>query len=72
MLFFVDDVAIVATGKNLAETHNKLQNVMTRTDGVLYWVATHNCEFSVKKFQLLNFTRKTILHPFIIKNHDKP
>src|ERR1700679_2461019 len=51
-LLFVDDTAIIATGKNFNETHAKLKDIMTRAGGVFEWAETHNCEFGIDKFQL--------------------
>jgi hypothetical protein len=62
-LLFVDDATIIATGKNFTKTHEKLRNMMNRPKGVFEWAKTHNCEFGVEKFQLLDLTRKTIPHP---------
>jgi ribonuclease HI len=62
-LLFVDDATIIATGKDFTETHEKLRNMMNRPKGVFEWAKTHNCEFGVEKFQLLDLTRKTIPHP---------
>ena len=64
ILLFVDDAAVIVTGKYLTETHKKLHNIMDR---VLKWANTHNCKFGIEKFQLLNFTKKTTPHPFIRK-----
>ena len=62
---FVDDAAVIVTGKTIAETHKKLQNIMTKTNGILDWAVTHNCKFGINKFQLVDFTKKTTQHPFI-------
>ena len=35
---------------------------MNRTDGVFAWAKTHNCEFGIEKFQLLDISRKMIPH----------
>jgi ribonuclease HI len=67
ILLFVDDAAIIVTGKNFTENHEKLKNIMTRDNGVLNWATSHNCEFNIEKFQLLDFSKKLIPHPFLIK-----
>ena len=67
ILLFIDDTAVVITGKSLTETHKKLHDVMDRTSSVLKWANTHNCKFGIKKFQLLDFTKKMTPHPFIRK-----
>jgi len=63
VLLFVDDAVIIVIGKNFMETHEKLHNIMNQTGGVFEWVKAHNCEFSIKKFQLLDITKKCIPHP---------
>jgi hypothetical protein len=35
---------------------------MNRTNRVFAWAKMHNCEFGIKKFQLLNISRKMIPH----------
>ena len=67
ILLFVDNAAIIATGKSLTDTHKTLHDIMERTNSILTWANTHNCKFKIKKFQLLDFTKKTVPHPFIRK-----
>ena len=67
ILLFIDDAAVIVTGKSLTETHKKLHNVMDRTNSILKWANTHNCEFGIEKFQLLDFTKKMTPHSFIRK-----
>ena len=38
---------------------------MEGKNGILAWANTHNCKFGIKKFQLLDFTKETVPHPFI-------
>ena len=57
---FVNDTAILVTGVDFEDTHSKLREVMTREGGVLDWAASHNCEFGMEKFQLLDLTRRKI------------
>ena len=57
---FVNDTAILVTGVDFEDTHSKLRKVMTREGGVLDWAASHNCEFGMEKFQLLDLTRQKI------------
>ncbi|KAF8811141.1 hypothetical protein BYT27DRAFT_7071727, partial [Phlegmacium glaucopus] len=38
---------------------------MNRPNGILEWARTHNCEFGIDKFQLLDLTKRTIPHTFI-------
>ena len=63
VLLFVDNAAVVVTGKDFAETHEKLRNIMNRTNGIFEWAKIHNCEFGVEKFQLLDITKKLVPNP---------
>ena len=63
-LLFVDDAAIIVTGRDFTETHNKLQNIMNRPKGIFAWAKRHNCMLRVNKFQLLDLTKKLIPHQF--------
>ena len=63
ILLFVDDAVIIVIGKDFAETHEKLRNIMNRTGGVFEWAKAHNCEFGIEKFQLLDITKKRVPHP---------
>jgi Reverse transcriptase (RNA-dependent DNA polymerase) len=63
ILLFVDDTAITVTGKDFAETHNKLRDIMNRRKGVFKWAERHNCTFRVEKFQLLDLSGKWVPHP---------
>lgn len=55
---FVDDQTMIAIGSNFRETHETLENIMTRDGGALDWAETHNCTFGIDKFQLVDFTRR--------------
>ena len=57
LLLFVDDAAIVVTGKNFTETHTKLRNIMTCPAGIFDWATLHNCEFGIDRLQLLDLTK---------------
>ena len=59
----MDDTLIIVIGKDFVETHKKLYSIMNQTGGVFEWVKAHNCKFSIEKFQLLDITRKHVLHP---------
>ena len=63
MLLFIDDAAILVTGKDFSATHDKLHNIMTRTNGIIDWASLYNCKFRVKKFQLLDLTKKKVPQP---------
>ena len=60
---YVDDAAVLVTGDNFNNTHNKLKSVMNREGGIMEWAASHNCSFGLEKFQLLNLTRKKVKDP---------
>lgn len=67
---FVDDVALLATGDNFAETYDKLTNMMTRPNGAFDWSETHCSQFELSKLALMNFSARkthtetlTITHP---------
>ena len=62
-LLFVDNAAIIVMGKDFTAAHKKLCSVMTRANSIFDWAATHNCKLGMEKFQLLDFTRKSIPHP---------
>lgn len=55
---FMDDIAVMKTGKSVEETHSRLAEIMTREQGVMEWVKTHNCTFGIDKFKLVEFTRR--------------
>jgi len=67
---FVDDVALLATGDNIEETHAKLADMMARPRGAFDWSESHNSQFELSKLALMNFSPKpqpdiplTISHP---------
>ena len=55
---FVDDVALLATGLNFAETHQKLKNMMERKGGAFDWSESHNSRFELTKLALMDFSPK--------------
>ena len=63
ILLFVDDVAIIVIGKDFVETHAKLHTIMNCVGGIFKWAKEHNCEFGIKKFQLLDITRRFTPNP---------
>ena len=54
----MDDVAVIATGHTFTETHQKLTTFFMRPKGANDWSASHNSQFSLDKFGLLNATRR--------------
>jgi len=63
MLLYVDDTAIIVTSADFKEIHEKLRDIMNCSNRVSEWAKIHNCEFGIKKFQLLDITKKLIPHP---------
>lgn len=55
----MDDVALVATGKQFADAHQRARAFMEGTGGANNWSRTHHSEFSPEKFGLLNCSRST-------------
>ena len=67
---YVDDVALLATGKSFADTHGRLTAMMERPGGAFDWSDSHNSKFELSKLALMNFSFKrapdsplTITHP---------
>ena len=60
---YVDDAAVLVTGDDFSDTHDKLLDVMNREGGILDWAKAHNCSFGVEKFQLLDLSRKKMVDP---------
>ena len=67
---FVDDVALLATGNSLEETHAKLADMMTRPGGAFDWSEDHHSQFELSKLALMDFSPKpfretplTVTHP---------
>ena len=60
---YVDDIAMLATGADFAETTQKLKNLMIKEGGGLQWSRDHNSRFEVNKSVILHLSRKTIPDP---------
>ena len=60
---YVDDTAVLVTGVDFSDTHDKLLDVMNREGGIMEWAVAHNCSFGVDKFQLLDLSRKKMVDP---------
>jgi hypothetical protein len=58
-LGYVDDVALVAVGKDFVETTEKIERMMTREKGGLQWSRDHNSRFETSKSIILHASRKT-------------
>jgi len=63
ILLFVDDAAVIVTRKDFSETHTKLRDIMNCMGGIFEWARDHNCKFGIKKFQLLDITRRLAPNP---------
>ena len=48
-LGFVDDIALIAVGKDFNETTRRLRDMMTKEEGGLQWSKEHNSKFEVSK-----------------------
>jgi hypothetical protein len=57
IILYIDDTSALVTGNNFIETHTKLEDMLERDGGFLHWSKHHNSQFSVKKFQLVDFIR---------------
>ena len=62
-LGYVDDVALVATGKDFNETTQRLQHMMTKEDRGLQWSREHNSRFETSKSVVMHATRRTQADP---------
>ena len=56
---FVDDVALLATGRTFEETHRRLRDMMERTGGAFEWSENHNSPFEMTKLALMNFSPRS-------------
>src|SRR5882724_3998406 len=60
---FVDDTLLLAQGKNLEITNNKVKEMMERDGGALTWSRTHQCNFTLEKFGIMGLTRRREKNP---------
>ncbi|KAJ3742814.1 hypothetical protein DFH05DRAFT_1401039, partial [Lentinula detonsa] len=51
---FMDDLAGMKGGTNVAVVHMNIEQMMERDEGVLEWARNHNCQFGLPKFQLVD------------------
>ena len=58
---FVDDCIVAARAPTVAESNDKVVNMLTRQNGALEWSQKHNSKFELDKTGLLVFTNKRIL-----------
>ena len=53
---FVDDTTLLASGKDLDETHAILKDMMERRNGVFDWSRSYNSPLEMNKLTLVDFT----------------
>jgi hypothetical protein len=56
---YVDDIAIIATGKDFAEMTKKISHIMTEEEGGISWSKEHNSKFETSKSTIMHATKKT-------------
>jgi hypothetical protein len=80
-LGYVDDIMVMATGKNFVETTAKLRNSMEGEDGGFQWADDHNSKFEISKLAVMHCGWKKTrnregelvpLHKPMLKLKDKP
>lgn len=55
---YVDDTILIATVTNFAQTHEILQDMMTRPGGTIEWSNNHNSRFDFSKLVLIDFAHR--------------
>ena len=55
---YVDDAILVATARTFEETHNILEDMMTRAGGAIDWAKDHNSNFEFSKLALMDFAHR--------------
>ena len=68
---FVDDVTLLATGSNFAETHRRLKSMMERPGGAFEWSENHNSPFEMTKLALMNFSPRSLDDTPLTVNHHR-
>ncbi|KAJ3743991.1 hypothetical protein DFH05DRAFT_1358669, partial [Lentinula detonsa] len=51
---FMDDLAGMTWGWDIIEAHANIEGAMNRRRGVTEWAETHNCQFGIPKFKLID------------------
>jgi hypothetical protein len=65
---FVDDNTLVAVADTFWQgTHRKIQQMITRHRGVTQWGTSHNAKFGPAKYQMADFSRRRVKHPFLLR-----
>jgi len=62
-LGFVDDIALIAVGRDFNETTRRLRDMMTKEDGGLQWSREHNSKFEASKSVVLHASQRTQTDP---------
>lgn len=68
---YVDDVALLATGKDFDDTHRKLISMMERPGGAFDWSDSHNSKFELSKLALMNFSTKHVPSSPLLITHPR-
>jgi hypothetical protein len=68
MLAFIDNIALVAIGKNFHDTHHSLKDMLEHQGRGFDWSQDHNSKFETNKFALINFSinRYILLYTFMV------
>ncbi|KAJ3963388.1 hypothetical protein EV361DRAFT_813444, partial [Lentinula raphanica] len=51
---FMDDLAGLKWGIDIEEVHTGIEQMMDRRGGILEWARSHNCQFGIPKFKLVD------------------
>jgi ribonuclease HI len=62
-LGYVDDIAMLAVGKDFKETTSKLEKLMTKMDRGITWSKDHNSRFEISKSVVMHASRRTQVDP---------
>jgi hypothetical protein len=55
---YMDNIAIIATGRNFLETTTKISDIMTKVEGGIEWSIAHNSRFEASKSAIMHATRR--------------
>ncbi|KAJ3930413.1 MAG: hypothetical protein NXY57DRAFT_867076, partial [Lentinula lateritia] len=55
---FMDNVAGMKWATDIDQLHAEIGQMMDKENGPLEWAASHNCQFGVPKFKLVDFNRQ--------------
>ena len=54
---YINDNTILTTADDFRETHEKCKDILQRPDGPFDWATSHNCKYSLPKFQAVDLAR---------------